>query len=411
MDFKERLARLKERRDPEGKEDWDSLLDASLPKNEDQMGELVKMLSAERVADNTDPIYNDMSPADLAALIASADPEETNELIDLVGGLEMFQEYRAFTDEPLWDISQEDYREKLAALLERIIAFIKRWIREITSADLRMSVSTMYYQTLVDNVRVEARSRVNKKQGASFTIESRVPNLCVNYRPLKDSVAILNALTSLEKIVGLYFRTYVPKVLDNARGIITAAATLSQTASVAQLMSHVAPTNTFTGDVFRTVGTHTESLHMMGNHKLVITNNAGMGDQVDQLTGIRIKLDQSQLTPPPQPAVIDIPYFDVSTVNTITGKLDTILNHLAYSNTGRYRSMRRHALTDLATTLERAKNNLVNDPRVDEDRVKEITSLLETFIAWIADPYVGFYAYILRDVRAVINVCAANISQ
>lgn len=376
MDMKERLERLKARRDP----------------------------------DNIESEGDEITPKTLAAIIADCDnPEELDEVLDMAGGLELYREYITLANTPIFGISNEDYKEALSYTLTRIIAFIKRWAKVLAAADLRLAVNAAHCQALVDTLHAEVRAVGHAKSG-TFTLDSRMANLCINYRPMKDPVSLINGLTTLSRVVSAYFGAHTATV-GAARGIIELTSNLTNVDGLTQRLLAIDIPSHFNSAVFRPVDGRIESLHLLGNHKLVVLKPDEGASPYDAVTATKIRIEMSQLTPGPVPTSIEFPHFDVTTNDVLTDLLSKIIGAATATNTGTVRAQRRQALNELTNALDRANNSIKFNDTLDPIKVKETAVLLETYIAWIADPYTDFFAYILRDVRAVINVCAGNISQ
>jgi hypothetical protein len=180
---------------------------------------------------------------------------------------------------------------------------------------------------------------------------------------------------------------------------------------VANLMAPASPMNIAAQAIFRPQDQHVESPHLMGNHRFVITNNnAASMSPTDRVQGVRIKLEPSQLTPVEAPPVISFEYFDTNMMEAVLIKCNDILGILADSNNGPARHARRQGMQGLLSAVERVNEEIQRNGVRDEEDARKVVAVLESYISWIADPYTSFYAYTLRNVRAVLNVCEANIA-
>lgn len=384
MDFKERLARLEERRG--------QTIEQALAQWQSEIGVNEDILTVAEILGNT--------PDD-----------QIEEIVDLIGGLEHYRQYETSSDQPLFSIGLEGMSDQLMRIFDRIIAFLKRWIKALADSDFKLSLQTAVQLLNLDNLQNDIRSKSGKpKSSPTFPVYSRIHNLSVNYRPINNPVQLMNSLTILNSVVSMYFDKHSEQVLTSVRQVNDAVISGRNAEQVAAIVQKSSPMNVATTAVFRQQEQHIQSAHLMGNHRFVITNNnEGSMDVAEQVVGVRMKLEPSQITPLESPSQINFQYFDTHMAEALLEKCRTILNTLSDSNTSGKRYSRKQAMTALLHSVETINEELQRNGVRDEDDARRVVAVLETYVSWIADPYTTFYSYVLRNVRATMNVCEGNI--
>lgn len=381
MDLKERLARLEQRRG-ETSDQW--------------MAEYHKSANEETLL--------------LAEALANAKDNELEEIVDVIGSLEHYKEYESISAEPFFTIGFENISETVVRIFDRIIAFIKRWIKVLADADFRLSVHTGLMSMALENIRTNMRTTSRSpKTSPHFLVTTRINNLCVNQKPISNAQMLLNSLTILNAVTDMYFNKHSESVLRQVSPVTIAVGSQKKASDIANIIEPTSPLQSALVSVFRQQGEHVESPHLMGNHRLVITNEqAGSADALSRIQGIRVKVVPSQLTQGDVPASIPFQYFDQNMAEAILAKCDGLLKLLGDSNTSARRHSRRQAMQALLASVERVNDEAQRKGIRDLDDARNVVAVLETYISWIADPYTSFYAFIQRNIKAAMNVCEAN---
>lgn len=383
MDIKERLQRLEERRG-ETADQW--MTNYQGRTNEDVV------LLADTLAEATE--------ADMA------------EVVDLIGGLEHYAPYELTALQPTINIGFESMSDSVIRVFDRIIAFIKRWIKVLASAEFRLSLYTGLQNANLDTMRTDIRSRAHKAHTApTFPVYTRIANMSVNYKPITNGQMLLNSLTILSAVTDMYFGKHSEKVLSQVNQVVVAVGTQKKASELAAIIEPASPLNSALVSVFRQQDHHIESPNLLGNHRLVITDDAsGSLDAVSRVQGIRTQVVPSQLTVQESPGHIDFQYFDTNMTDAILIKCSNILKILGDSNTSARRHSRKQAMEALLAAVERVNTEVQRTGIRDEKDASSVVAVLETYISWIADPYTSFYSYILRNVKAAMNVCETNMA-
>ncbi len=383
MDFTERLKRLEERRG-ETSDQW-------MEKYHQSNNEEVLRLSE---------------------VLAEANESDLEEIVDVIGGLEHYKPYEPLTGEPLFFTGLENVSDTVVRIFDRIIAFIKRWIKVLSDADFRLSIHTGLQAMSLENLRTNVRSVASKPRASTaFLVTTRIANLCVNHKPIANSQMLLNSLTILSAVTDMYFKQHSERVLSQVNKVTVAVGSQKKASEVAGLIEPASPLNSAMMSVFRQQDQHIESPHLMGNHRFVITNEGGASiDTLTRIQGVRAKVVPSQLTTPQSPDSIAFQYFDQNMTEAILNKCDGILKILGDSNNSARRHSRRQAMQALLAAVERVNTEIQRTGVRDEEDARNVVAVLETYISWIADPYTSFYAYILRNVKVAMNVCESNVS-
>jgi hypothetical protein len=387
MDMKQRLARLEERRG-------------------ETSGEWMSKFYKESGGDANEELLR------LTNILADSDANVTEEVIDLIGGLEHYKPYESIGDAPFFFTGMESISDTVVRIFDRIIAFIKRWIKVLADAEFKLSLHTALHGHSLENIRTNMRATSRKpKSSSAFSVQTRIVNLSVNYKPINNSINLLNALTVLKAVADGYFKGHSEHVLSQVNQVVSSVTEQKSADALADIMSAASPMKISHMGVFRKQDQHVESPHLMGNHRFVITDdNANADNSTERAQGIRVKLVPSQLTPVEAPYQVSFEYFDNNMMEALLIKCDAILNVLADSNDGPHRHARRQALKTLLSAVERVNEEVQRNGIRDEEEARRVVAVLESYISWIADPYTSFYAYVLRNVRAALNVCEANIA-
>lgn len=380
MDIKERLERLRQRRDPENREDWDKMVGQSIPNNNEELAALVEALG-------------------------SATTDELSEVAEYVGGLEHYTPYESFLNEPYFTTGLESVSDGVMRIFDRIIAFIKRWVKILTDADFKLSLMTGLHQATLDTIRTEMRSNARGSNSPKFVVATRLDNLSVNYRPIKDAQGLNSALTVLNRVVGLYFTTHDAGILSQVQQVVRGVSTNQPVDRLADLMMLVSPSRLGSDSIMTLNSGRRMSPPLMGNHRFLIKeDDPNTTDMVDRIHGTRIEMERIQETDTSF-SPIEFERFDINMAESILTKCSSILGVLADSNNGPRRHARRNGMQALLSCIEQVR---AKSEGIDEEEARRIVALLESYVSWIADPYTSIYSYVLRNVKAALNVVAAN---
>lgn len=387
MDLKERVKRLEARRG-ETSDEW--------------MSKFYK----DSGGDANDEIVK------LADLLADATPSLTSEVIDLVGGLEHYRPYESMGDTPFFFTGMENISDTVVRIFDRIIAFIKKWIKVFADAEFKLSLHTALHSHSLENIRTNMRTQARKTSThPTFVVNTRIQNISVNHRPMVNAIGLINALTVLRAVTENYFVKHSEQVLGQVRKVIENVAGQSKAEHLAELMLSVSPVKIGASSIMTLNKGYYITPHLLGNHRFMITDDSnGSSDPIAQVQAIRVKLVPSQDAPIESPSFINFEHFDNNMTEAVLTKCDTILSLLSKSNNGPGRHARRQALGALLAAVEKVNADVQRNGLRSEDEARNVICVLESYIAWIADPYTTFYSYVLRNVRAALNVCEANIA-
>jgi hypothetical protein len=407
MDFEERLKRAEERRG-ETREQWMARY----------REEVATSLAAEKASNATQMLnegvvkdQQDTAEA-LADLLASTDDPDI--LSDELGSLEWYTPIQRELQYLHANIGLEGFGDSLLQLLNRLIAMIKRWLKLFNDSELRLSVSTDMMFVKLEQLKEIARSSGGKRSSTAreFSIESRIPNLCVKYRPIKDATTLLNSLSVLYAVSKCYFTTHQEGVLVPVNSVVTLANSNGTLETVSDQILAVNPLQMVQGSVWRERNGRQESMHLMGNHKLVIHDDGQNGTSDERIRGMSVELMPSIPEPEPMPAEIHFEYFSYSMWNTIVQRIEQVGRLLLDSNNMSKRNARRNRMNSLLSAIERIRDQIQNPvPGLrSEEESRALVAVIETYVSWVIDPYIGFYSYVLRDLKAATNVCEGNLT-
>lgn len=382
MDFTQRLKNMEERRGES--------IDTTLERNQQETGLSV----------------NDYIVG-FAEALAEADKDETVEIMEALGGLEHYRPYELMADSPFFFTGLEAPGDGVMRIFDRIIAFIKRWLKVLADADFKLSLMTGIHQNTLENIRTEMRSSGHsQRKNPKFIVGTRIDSLCINYRPITNAGNLLNALTVLRRITGVYFDKHDAYILRQVNKVVAAVNAKANAEQIAAIIKEVSPRELGTDGIFKLNDGRIESPHLLGNHRFIVDHTDDHSSSLaDNVVGVRIKMERSQETNSNPPGAIEFDRFDNSMGEAILNKCESILGALSESNSGPRRAGRRHGMGALLAAIENVRNNYSDRDEADAQRT---VAVLESYIAWIADPYTSIYAYVLRTVKACLNVVALN---
>lgn len=419
MNIEERLKRMAERRGetPEARaleeayaaetdEQWEARQKAGLPLVVPEANLDANSLF-NSVPETTD---SEDTPAKLAELLA-LDGEQAQRVLELLGGQENHPPFEREFSRLSLDIGMEGFNDGLIRLIDRVVAYIKKLIKEFTEAEFTLRVTTEFLAMKVEQVREEMRGAgagAGIVQG-TFIVGTRVPNLCVRYKPVKDATTLLNSLFVLQQVTKGYFDDFHNKVLTPAQALPLLISQDVQVETIAEQIVQSDPNIFLTGNTFREKEGRLESMHLLGNHKLVVTRD-GAGTAYDRVRGVTVTLEPSSDSAEPLPAEIQFTHFNNHMAQSILTRVDSILAILNGTNTRNRMARRKAVLASLTSAMDSVRLDLQNvDSTRDEAKSRQLMALIETYISWIVDPYIGFYSYTVRNLRAAVNVCEANV--
>lgn len=363
-----------------------------------------------------------ITPAPTTAVNASPDvmsalmelsPEIADEILAMVHGIEHYKNIRSIVAPRQFSLSleSEDQANLLSRLVDALIRFLTRLMTDIANGTATMSFALGKVGNRAELINTESRAmrRTNRKD--TFTIDTRIHNLCLNYRPVSDPQQLLMIIRNNDNVIKQYFRYQNIDLPDTIPRIIRIDP-ITETAVIdlIQILTPVSPIARatqmqFTGDESALV-----SPQLLGNQRLHAMSKNPHASAVEQLAGQEWLLMPSSDNPRPLPVSITYNTF-ASTIEQSILRAVISTTHDLEANFGIVsRNRRASRVGDLTRYLERIRNNVITRKLDGESlvRAKQIIQLLEAYCSWMVNPYLNMMGLYVRNSNAVLNVCAAN---
>lgn len=351
----------------------------------------------------------DDSPSALAKLL-SKDETTATRVIELLGG---FEEFKPFVrDKELLDISNEDFKATLIAVIDRIIKFLDRVMEDLFDGSLAIGLTFDKILFRVEELSTLTRTTARRSREPNFSVKTRTQNLCVRYRPITEVQGLIANLKNLELISKSFFDYQNEQLIKAAFHIPQDVSNRQQLNDFARLLMSNNPVGmTTTNPLYTHRGFRHESLHLMGNHQLVITDQAPNTEDLERMFGISIKLDHSERDPLPVPSEINFQHFSPSIQVTVLRQIEKIAENMSRASGMNIRHRRKERIKAMSNTVKTIRNKLAADrvENTNEDVLRSFIEVLERYIDWLANPYLGLLALSARNLNAALNVCELNI--
>ncbi|AEH03525.1 internal head protein [Pseudomonas phage PhiPA3] len=359
-----------------------------------------------------EPDYNNVTAEKLSELMETS-PEIAAKIIELMGSNEAYAEYKHALRQTLsLDVSTEDFKEEFAKLLDRILAFLKAMAKDLFDGTAGMALTMERIMLRADRLQTDARSVARRDKATTFKINTRIQNLCVRYRPITEVQGLFSALRNLDIVARTYYEFQNSQMLSASLRIPNVINNEGELANVIETIMSVNPVGMAANNqLFRHSGYRHESIHLLGNRQLVVVDKRPDGGQVDRLLGIEVKLDDSERDPLPLPEEITFQRFSTSIEVSLLRQVVKTAEMLNRANNLSTRHRRRDRINQLTAIVNKVRDNLQTDQLrdVSEDSYRLFVRVIEAYIDWLANPYLGFMALCARDLTAILNVCEANI--
>lgn len=351
-------------------------------------------------------------PSVLSDLL-EADETLAQDILYLVGGIEHYRNFKHVTPRQ-FSLSLEDGGKDssyLVTLLDTLIRFLIRMVEDIGNGSTGISLTLHKIINRAEAINTDSRSvrRVNKQ--TEFKIDTRVQNLCVNFKPINDPQKIMMYLKSADTVMRKYYKFQDEELLKVVPTITTlrpgTTASLDQLVSI---LSNVSPMSFaslagFSSGEFRRSGPH-----LLGNQQLSVINKNPTGSLIEQLTGQEFLLQLSDAEPKPPPEFIMFDTFARTIEQSILRQVISTATDLANRISVMSRLRRTGRINDLVKYLDNLRRDISTGQYEGEALQNAVTfvMLLEAFNNWLVNPYLSLLALLSRNMSAILNVCEAN---
>ncbi|BEG72740.1 hypothetical protein [Pseudomonas phage vB_PaeM_PS119XW] len=351
----------------------------------------------------------DDSPAALSALLEK-DEVTANRILDLIGG---FENYPMFEREShLLDLGCEDFKGTVVGILDKVIAFLNRIMEDMFDGSLALSLAFDNILLRVEELNTLTRTTARRSKEPTFDVTTRIQNLCVRYKAINEVQGLIANLKNLEQI-GKQFFDY------NNEELIRAAFHIPQRITTAEELNKLVETIMLSNPVkmvssnplYSHRGYRHESLHLMGNYQVVVLDKSPEATGIDRMLGISVKLDNSERDPLPLPDLIKFQHFSGPVQITVLRQVEKMAEMFNRASGMSIRHRRKERIRSMLNIVKGIRNQIVNDQveGADEAILRQFVEVLERYIDWLANPYLGILALAGRNLNAVLNVCRSNI--
>ncbi len=349
---------------------------------------------------------------DVMSTLMELSPEISDEILELVHGIEHYKNIR-INKQKLFSLSleSEDQSSLVSRILDALIRFITRFIKDVYEGTATLSFSLGKIHNRAELINTTSRTTRKTNRSDSFIINTRVHNLCINYKPISDPQQLLMQLKSNDLVCRNYFRyqnVHLPEVIPKLLRIDPRSET-----SVLDLVSILNPISPISvAEAFNFSGDNTSrvSVQLFGNQRLHALSKNPVGDLVERLVGQEWLLLPASDNPRPIPESVKYSVFAASIEQSI---LREIINTTAdlEANFGIVsRNRRATRVDDLTRYLEKLRNGISSGQYTEEvlERTNQIVRLLEAYCTWLVNPYLNMMSLFIRNATAVLNVCESN---
>ncbi|ABY62988.1 internal head protein [Pseudomonas phage 201phi2-1] len=349
---------------------------------------------------------------DVMSTLMELNPAIADEILELTHGIERYKNIRLLQPK-LFELSLEatDQGSILSRMLDALIRFITRFIRDVYEGTATLSFSLGKLHDRAELINTESRSMRRTNRSNEFKIDTRIHNLCVNYKPINDPQRLLMVLKTNNVLFKSYFKyqnVELPNIIPNIVNINPKRP--DSVIALVELLSPVSPMAKASAMNFSGDQTSRASLQLLGNQRLHAMTKNPVGDVVDQLAGQEWLLLPASDDPKPLPPSITYPVFAATIEQSILREIVSATTDLE-SNFGIVsRNRRSMRVDDLTRYLERLRNSILTKQydAETEERAQQIIRMLEAYCTWLVNPYLNMMGLYIRNANAVLNVCDAN---
>lgn len=349
---------------------------------------------------------------DVMSTLMELNPAIADEILELVHGIEHYKNIRRYKPKEFnLGLEVEDQSNLLDRLVDALIRFITRFIKDIYEGTATLSFSLGKVHNRAELINTESRTKRRTNRNDTFKIDTRVHNLCINYKPVSDPQQLLMLMKSNDTLFKNYFKYQnidLPSVIP--RLLATDPNSETSVIGLIELLAPVSPMTVGTAFGFTGDGSSKVSIHLLGNQRLHVLSKNPVGDAVEQLVGQEWLLLPVSDSPKPTPPNITYNTFASTIEQSILREIINTTSALEANFGIVSRNRRASSVDDFTRYLERLRNGILTGKYTGEalDRTNQIVRLLEAYATWLVNPYLNMMGLYIRNANAVLNVCAAN---
>lgn len=361
--------------------------------------------AAKPVADDGEVI--ETTPAHLAELLGT-DSETARRVLHYVEGVEEYQPRLQALQDRLPELGLEGFTDTVIEWLKAILDFLKDvmedYVQEMGAAEL----SASWLRSESENLMIMSRDR-RALGNEPLLIKSRVANLSLRYKPVKDIAGLITALRANQSVCETYYQ-YADQVLGNGVGALAAIGRNGGSPdTLAEAMLNKSP-RLLIGKLLQPLTDQNNawgSQPLLGNQRLVLVSPDADNPQ-ESVRQTRLRIRSFEMIPQGQVHELTMARFNNSQsdacLKQIISMADTLLKH----NRGETRNRRRSRLLEITKVVDSLLVKVANGDDTQAAALKQTAALLQTLSDWLVDPFMELYKLTCRNMRAALNVCDLN---
>lgn len=339
-------------------------------------------------------------------------PEIAKTIMEVVQGVEQYKNIRLYKPRQLQiTLESEGQASLLSRLIDALISFLNRFIKDVQdgTATLSFSLGRVINRAELINTEASAARRGNRKE--EFVIDTRINNLCVNYRAITDPQQLMMHIKNNDNMLKAYFRYQNQELPDTIPQLVRIDPT-NETAvlTMVDILAKVSPLTKATSFQFNGDAGSMASIQLLGNQRLHALAKNSASDSVDYIAGQEWLLLPASDEPKPMPQKLVYKTFATTIEQSILRQVIATASDIE-SNFGIVsRNRRANRISELMQYLERLRNNIAMGRYDDASTVRatQLVRLLEAYSSWMVNPYLSMMSLYIRNATAVLNVCAGN---
>lgn len=354
---------------------------------------------------------NDDHPTSLAILLDTDEATAARVLMVVDSTENLVEEPQE--DGVLPALTLEGFGGEPGVFYSNLIAWLKAMMATVFDQMTTHELVAKALEFKAANLMTSSRDR-RQQVGDNKPLEltTRIPNLCINYRPVKDVSQLLGTVRYMGNLVTEYYR-YNGGLVQALPQVMAMARQWREPERLVQALQSHSPLNTLVrSPSFQSPGDSIgfSSHNFLGGYRLHVDTRWSSRNPVNELRGTTVRLKTSSPVPLPLPTKVVLPRFNLATSDRVLRTIIEQAQYLQSVNTLSMRQQRKTKLRELTGILENLRHVAETNAgdRSIEPLPKQVAGLLETYADWIGSPYIGLYSLACRNLRATLSVCEQN---
>lgn len=327
------------------------------------------------------------------------------EILYLSGGVEAFKNRNPERDGKR-TLSLEVDGSEFIRLIERILRYLGKMIDDVFDGSAASAIALSRVHSRAEEILLNSRSVRRSTQKIDFDIDTRIQNLCVKYKPVKDPQVLLQHLKVLNNIVSDVYRYLTYTVWNCYQDVVQFDPRNDDFDELAASMINSSPVVLSGNGRFIPSGLQIRSPQLLGCQQIIIQDRRPDGSNLDRVLASNMYLEHAEAEPRPLPEKITYDRFGISLEQSILKEVIDIVSTIAKYNTVNRRAVRRSRMEQMRLKIRDLQQ--MTESVTHGEHFTNYIRLLEVYSGWMMSPYVGLIALTHRNLTAVLNVCEGN---